>query len=341
MRWCPLAPLALFSFSWACLFPDLSRLGGSDAALDVFDAPTTTFVRVITITNNATTLLPVGYTIGVAFPDADMQAAIAAGKMRSDFADVRVRTTSGERDRMIDDPPLARVIWFSLASGIAAGATDTSYAIAYGDPNASTPPANGSAIFDFYDDFSETTLDSRWVVANDITPSNGTITLRSNASDAMTTMSPLPSQTTLELSAQVSNPSSTDGGDSSDYSYWLGFQRSGDLDADAPWALWLCDDTATISPTQQTDGCSNLCSAPSVAQTTAFRIYGIERQPTASIFSIDGAVSATLDQAINDQAMSIMMRSFLVASDISIDWVRAHAQVYPVPTVTLGAEQTP
>ena len=330
---------ASFLLSACALFPDLGGLSSGDAsAPDASSDAPTTYARAVTITNNATVPLPTGYTIGVPFPDAQMQAAISAGKMRSDFADVSVVAPSGDRDRVIDDPPLARVVWFSLAAPIAAGATDTSYAVTYGDPNATTPKDDASNVFDFYDDFSESALDSRWLIANAIAPSNGTITLRSNESDAMTTMTPLDPQTTLELRAQVTNPSSGDGGGSSDYTYWLGFQRTGDLDADVPWVLWLSDDIGTIGANEDADGCSNGCTGSNVTQTNAFRIYGIERAPNASLFSLDGALTATLDQAVNDQPLSIMMRSYLVASDVVIDWVRAHTQIYPQPTVVLGAE---
>jgi hypothetical protein len=333
--------VAALALSACSLFPDLGGLTGDAGANESStDAAVTGYARTISITNNAQAALPAGYTIGVSFPDADLGAAVAAGKIRADYGDLRVVGASGERDRMIDDPPLARVVWFSLAAPIAPGATDTSYAITYGDPSASNPPANGANVFDVYDDFTATTLDARWLTINPLTPSNGTITLRTNASDAVTTAEPLDPQTTLELRAQVTNPSSGDGGGDDDYSYWLGFQHTGDFDADVPWVLWLSQYIGTISADEQADGCTNGCNGPNLPQTSAFRIYGIERAPNQSIFSCDGAVEYTIDDAVNDQSLSIMLRSYLVASDVVIDWVRSHVRVYPEPTVTLGAEQS-
>jgi hypothetical protein len=301
----------------------------------------TTFVRPITITNTAQGPLPIGYTIGVAFDDADLQAAIAAGKIRSDLGDLRVHGPSGECDRIIDDPPLARVVWFSLAAPIPAGATDTTYELTYGVPDAGAPPANGSAVFSCFDDFDGTTLDPRWLTTGGtFQPNNGTLTLASGQSDSLTTAVPQDPQTTVEIRAQVTNPASSDGsGDPSSYMYWLGFQRTGDFDASPPWELWLSSAVSTIGAVEQADGCSSTCTSANVPQTSAFRVYGIERPPVQSIYSLDGAVAFTLTSSINDQPLSIMIRNFLVDSDIVLDWVRSHTRIYPEPTVALGPEQ--
>jgi hypothetical protein len=310
--------------------------GGSDGT----EAGTpTTFLRTITITNNAATSLPVGYTIGVTFPAADMQSDIDAGKLRSDLGDLRLRGPSGEPDRIIDAPPLASVVWFSLTAAIDAGATDTTYALTYGQPDAGAAPANGAVVFSFYDDFAGPALDPQWLTVGDIVPHGGTITLAQGQSEAVTTAMPQNPQTMLEISAAVTNPASNDGTSDTDYGYWLGFQHNGNFDASAPWILWLSSDVETIGSYETANGCSNGCNGPNIPQTTAFRVYGIERPPTQTIFYVDGAMSFTTN-ANNNQSLSIMIRNFLVASDIVVDWVRSHTVIYPTPTVTLGPEQT-
>ena len=339
MRWCAL--LAVAASSACALFPDLGGLTGDAGVADTSTdaASAVSYARTITITNNATVSLPVGYTIGVVFPETDLDAAIGAGKIRSDLGDLRARGTTGEIDRIVDAPPLARVVWFSLTAPIAAGATDTTYSLTYGAADAGTPPANGAAVFGFYDDFDGATLDSHWLSLKAMTPSNGTLTFKQGADDALTTMVEDP-QTTVELRVQVTNPASSDGsGDPSSYTYWFGFQHTGDFNESAPWALWLSSAVSTISANEANDGCSNGCESSNIPQTTAFRIYGIERAPKETIYSVDGAMSYTANSAINDQPMSIMIRNFLVASDIVVDWVRSRTQIYPQPTVTLGVER--
>ena len=342
----------------ACgLFPSLDGLGGSDASpgpdadkdvTELPDSPPDTstndvvsqpqYERIVTIVNDATSSLPAGYTIGVPFPQTEMQTAINAGKMRADLGDLRVRATKGERDRLVDAAPLASVVWFSLSAPIAAGATDTTYAITYGDPNAGAPPQNGAAVFDFYDDFTGSSIDTqKWMTQGTVSVGGGFVTLPASGLGAMTTVS-LPPTTTVEFRAKITDPTS-DPDTQSGFYYWLGFQHTGDFVADSPWSVWIARDKSIIGAEQESDGCPSDCSSPTSSQTTSFRDYGIERQPTQTIFSIDGAPSYTTTAAINDEAMSLMIRNYLVSSDLVVDWIRARPRTYPDPTVTLGGEQ--
>ena len=336
------------------LFPDLGGLssdGGtadastdgapSDAARDVAaaadgDAHVTTYLRTITIQNVASQALPKGYTIGVAFPDAEIQSAITAGKMRADMNDLRVRGTAGERDRLVDAPPLARVVWFSLASPISANSTDTTYAITYGDPNASAPPAAGSNVFSFYDDFSGTTVDPQWMTQGTMSVANGVLTLPHGGSGALTTISQFPTST-AEWRAQITDPASNPDPQSG-YYYWFGFQHTGDFVADNPWIVWIARTASHVGGEDYADGCTSICSNSPGTQSSSFRYYSIERQPTQTLFWIDLG-QAYVTPATNDQALSLMIRNFLVTGDVVVDWFRSRARIYPEPTVTLGAEQ--
>ena len=344
----------------ACgLFPSLDGLGGSDASPgldadkdatqlpdssppdtstnDVVSQPQ--YERVITIVNNATSSLPAGYTIGVPYPQSQMQSAINAGKMRSDLGDLRVRGTNGERDRLIDAAPLASVVWFSLSAPIAAGATDTSYAITYGDPNAATPPQNGASVFGFYDDFAGSSVDTqKWMTQGTVNVGGGFVTLPAGGLGALTTLSLAPTST-VELRAKVTDPTS-DPDSQSGFYYWFGFQHTGDFVASEPWAVWIARAKSSVGAEQESDGCPSDCTSATAPQSTSFRFYGVERQPAQTIFSIDGAESYTTTAAINDEAMSLMIRNYLVTSDVVVDWIRARPRTYPEPTVTLGGEQT-
>jgi len=353
---------SIAAVSACALFPSLDGLGGQDASSPPNDAshdptelPDTTppesggdtsvadvvtgplYERVVTIVNGGSTPLPVGYTIGVPFPASQIQAAVSAGKMRADLADLGVKGPSGERDRLIDASPFPSVVWFSLSAQIAGGATDTSYAITYGDPNASSPPANGAAVFAFYDDFVGTSLDgSKWMSQGTVSVSGGELTLPKGGLGAVTTLS-LPATTTVEWRAKISDPTSDPDGQTGFY-YWFGFQRNGDFVTTDPWILWIARDESLVGAEDDADGCPNDCANTPGAQNNGFRNYGIERQPLETIFSIDNATSYSTP-ATNDQAMSLMIRNFLVTSDVVVDWMRARTRNYPEPTVSLGPEQ--
>ncbi|HEY2365760.1 MAG TPA: DUF2341 domain-containing protein [Polyangiaceae bacterium] len=344
----------------ACgLFPDLGGLSSSDAGenpdvkndalvlptdggSDVVTAPDAdpdamvTYARTITIKNNASQSLPKGYTIGVAFSESALQAAITAGKMRSDMNDLRVRGTSGQRDRLVDAPPLSRVVWFSLASPISANATDTTYEITYGVPNAASPPSDGSNVFDFYDDFSGTTIDSQWMTQGTANVGSGVLTLPHGGLGALTTVSQAPTST-AEWRAQITDPTSNPDPNTGFY-YWFGFQHTGDFDADQPWIIWIARAASSVGAEDAADGCTSVCGNTPLSQSNQFRYYAIERQPTQTIFSIDLAPSYTT-AATNDQAQSLMIRSYLQTSDLVVDWFRSRVRIYPEPTVTLGPEQ--
>lgn len=307
-----------------------------DAAIDVPPAPGH-YKRVITIVNNASTALPAYYTIGVPFPAGDLGLAVGSGKMRSDYNDLRVVGAAGERDRMLDSSPLPSVVWFSIASPIAAGATDTSYAITYGDPNAGPAPTNGAAIFAFYDDFSGSAVDTNiWMTQGGTSVAGGLLTLPQGQMGALTTTAQ-DSHSTVEMRVKITDPTSPPDNNSGFY-YWYGFQHTGDFTADAPWVLWIARSESIVGGEDQGGSCSANCTTPTWPQDKLFHIYGVERAPTLTNFDLDGVTKAT-STTTNDGALSLMIRSYLPSSDVVVDWVRAHPVIYPVPTVTLGQEQ--
>jgi len=347
--------IAFALFVASCgLFPDLGELSSSDAGqiadakndaiilpadggTDVVITPeaSVSYVRTITIKNNASQGLPKGYTIGVAFPESELQAAITANKIRSDMNDLRLRGTAGERDRLVDAPPLSRVVWFSLASPISASATDTTYEITYGDPNAGSAPADGSNVFNFYDDFSGTSVNPQWMTQGTVNVSGGVLTLPKGGAGALTALSQSPTST-AEWRAQVTDPSSNPDGQG--FYYWIGYQHTGDFVASDPWVVWISRAPNFIGAEDKADGCLSTCGNTPNAQTTAFRYFGIERQAAQTIFSIDLVANYTTP-ATNDQALSPMIRNFLQTGDLIVDWYRSRARIYPEPTVTLGPEQ--
>lgn len=122
--------------------------------------------------------VPAGYSVAVTF---DHAAWVAAGDSRANGRDVRVvRETGATRVQLsrVVDPESGfdredTTLWFPLRSDIAAGSTDTTYAIYFGHPNPGWPPSNPDNVFHFADFFrraDNTDVGNGW----DVDESNGT-----------------------------------------------------------------------------------------------------------------------------------------------------------------------
>jgi hypothetical protein len=315
-----------------------------DAPADTIDADLSLYRyrRRITINSAA---LPAGFTIRV--PLASLLATLVAeGKVNADFSDLRVigDGTLGERDRIVDPPgglaPVA--VNFSIMLALSAG-TSTDYALYYGAPSSGAAPANGSAVFPVYDDFTSG-IASFWLQNDGPTTSGGKLVLRAGHTDALTTNAAsdkLPIVSAVELVANVIDPTSDATVQSAGtFWYWFGYQHTGDFSASNPWVVWIARGKSEIHGEQKSPvGCENECDGPQVAQNTASHYYAIERDPSATRFYFDGTLSYTASDT-NTEDYSVMLRNFMATSDLDIDWVRARARTSPDPTITLGAEET-
>jgi hypothetical protein len=315
---------------------------GMDAAVDAaVDARTSAYAyrRRITIQNGAAAL-PAGYTIRVVLGPT-LGALVADGKVKADLGDLRLIGDGviGERDRIVDPVagPAPPAVSFSLQAPIAAGATSNEYALYYGAPDKVAAPAQGSAVFALYDDF-ENGIGSVWSRNDGPTAVGGKLVLRAGRSDALTTNAAndgVPVISAVELVARVVNPNSgpADG-------YWFGYQRTGDFVTQPPWVLWIARGQGVVRPEQASpNGCGNICVGATKAQDALAHYYAIERDPNATRFYLDGALSFTA--SLSGQVdYSVQIRNFLAASALEVDWVRARARVTPDPTVVLGAEES-
>jgi hypothetical protein len=327
-----------------CETTSTGRDGGGDA-IDAPDAMTAPFKyrRRVTIANTSTAVLGTGYTIRVPL-GATLQQLIDANKVRADHADLRVMRDGAmdERNRIVDTSPAPVAINFSVAQPIPAGATDTSYYVYYGRPNASAPPANGSQVFALYDGFA-TALSSMWLTNNAPSVVNGKLLLGAGRADAITTNAGsdgVPVVSAMELVAAISNPQAnptqTPEGT---FWYWFGFQRTGDFAATNPWTIWIARGQGVVRAEQLTPGgCEGLCIGNNATQNTAEHYYTIERDSNATRFYLDGNLSFTA--TVNNTAdYSLMVRNFMQNGDVTVDWIRARTRVTPEPAITLGPEE--
>ena len=317
-----------------------------DAPSDATDAPKAyLYRRRLTIQNTSNATLPTGFAIRVSLAPT-LPLMIAQGKANPDGSDVRViGDTAGERNRILDLPagPAPPALTFALASPLAAGASTNDYAIYYGAPGATAPPANGAMVFGVYDDFT-TVIANLWLRNDAPAVSGGKLVLRAAHTDAITTNAAtdgIPIVSAVELVATVANVNSdpTPTVDGTFY-YWFGYQHTGDFSPSDPWATWIARGKGSIGSEQKSPGgCDTGCDGPVVTQTTAAHYYRIERDPTATRFYLDGALSHTAS-VTNSTDYALMIRNYLMGSTVEVDWIRARARVSPDPTVTVAAEQT-
>lgn len=112
----------------------------------------------LTVTNqSASNSLLSGYTVQSSF---DTAALIAAGKLRSDCADLRLVYFDGAAnqplDRLVEDCNTDHTrVRYALQSPLAANGQDTSTFLYYGNALAGAPPADPASVFAFYDDFQD------------------------------------------------------------------------------------------------------------------------------------------------------------------------------------------
>jgi hypothetical protein len=118
-----------------------------------------------------TTNVPTDYSVRIEF---DHAALVAATKSLSSGDDIRIAHWNGstwtELDRRLDDQSswdsATTQVWFRTQAGINATETDNNYYMYYGYSSASSPPANKSNVYVFWDDFESGDL-SNWTVQVD------------------------------------------------------------------------------------------------------------------------------------------------------------------------------
>jgi hypothetical protein len=117
---------------------------------------------------DTTTAAPTGYTMSVT---VDHAALVAAGKARSDGADLRVVYFDGsswtELDRVLDSGSAwntsTTTLRFRTRTALAANSRTTAYFLHYGNPSASAPPANGANVWLFTEGFEGGNLNN-WTI---------------------------------------------------------------------------------------------------------------------------------------------------------------------------------
>lgn len=109
----------------------------------------------ITIFNNASSPLSVNYSICVT---TDTSSLVSDGKVLQNGDDLRIVYLSGsgwvELDRDVNNMNTASTqVWFKAQKTIGPNMSDNEYFMYYGNPSATSPPANKSNVYLWFDDF--------------------------------------------------------------------------------------------------------------------------------------------------------------------------------------------
>ena len=306
--------------------------------------------RQLTIHNGATGALPTGYTVRVPLDAANFPA----GEVLASLDDVRVfgDPPAGEYDRVVDlsPPGQGRALWIALGRSIAAGASDTSYSIYYGNAGAGAAPADATKVFPFFDGFDSGTQPSAlWQSNGSPTVGGGNITFHQNAQDAVTTIAAsdaVPLLSAIEWRARQTDPAST-GQSTPDGTFWswIGYQHTGDFSPSDPWIVWIVRGPTDLHAERKiltSTNCAgaNQCNGPTIAPDASYHVYRIERDAATTRFYYDGTLSYTIAD-VNNADYSVMLRNYAVTSDLLVDWIRGRALASPEPAVTVGPETAP
>ena len=302
------------------------------------------FERSLAIMNPSTTQLAAGFAACFRAVPQDILGAGAA-KLRADAADLRVFANGVELKRVVDNLRTGILsVCFRLAGAIAPGATDTSYVVRYGDASAAPPPPAESDVFDFFDGFDGTSLSPRWLKFGAPVVAGGFVTFPKSAPSAITTTSGtdgVPLDASLEINARVPSPAS-DGELQDDagtrFFYWFGFQHQGDFIAAEPWSIFIARGKSTVNAEHKTASgtCVSGCDEAAGTQTTDARVYKVDRAGETVVFTYD--TGATFQAVGSSGDQSLMIRNYLLTSDVVVDWVRARPLVLPEPIPSLGPE---
>jgi peptidoglycan/xylan/chitin deacetylase (PgdA/CDA1 family) len=126
----------------------------------------------INVSNGSSVALPTRYTTHLTLDTASM---VASGQMLPNCADLRVisddGTATSELDRLVRDCNSDHTdVAFALGHSVAAGGNENGYYLYYGNPDAGAPPANGDAVYLFFEDWEKGT--AHWTSAAGLDPSN-------------------------------------------------------------------------------------------------------------------------------------------------------------------------
>ena len=310
----------------------------ADASMLPWWDPAFTHRARITITNNSRGALPVGFQIGVY---VDLKALAGAP---ASWNEVRIVRWDGaqwtEKNRYLEGLGSDGTLWFRLDSEIAPNDIGTEDWLYFTNPGAGGAPSSGSAVFDFYDSFSGTTVNTtNWTIQGTPAQANSDLVLHPNDSVRSNMQWPPGYAVTSALGAANNIPR-----------FWIGYQRQTDFTDGDPWIIWINRaPTDTDAPPGAVDGTiwgeTNIIA---VSNTIDYGMakpldgnkhyYTVQRLDDRIVFKYDQHEEVVRDYML--PASFTMPLQIRLANEgtgnINYGMVIVHQAVWPDPTVAIG-----
>ncbi len=296
--------------------------------LSVGGVPGWRYRRQVTVENNTTGALPVGYSVKLVLDTAGL---VGGGKLRADGNDLRVVWDNGgtlvELDRVAETAFNApdTEIWFKTQASIPGSGSDGDYYIYYGNPSAGAPPVDRGQVYALWDDFAGSSLDPRWTKSGTVFVSDGKAQLASGAYIIDTTAF---TYGVLEMRLQLGAENNL---------AWWGWE--GSPAGASNWVIFQ----ETYAPynflaSTRDNGLENytLLSDPSEGLLVP-HTYVVDWAPGLARWSIDGAQVWSTSSRVPDSGIFALFNARYVP--MQVDWVKARLRVAQEPSLTLGTEQ--
>jgi hypothetical protein len=225
----------------------------------------------------------------------------------------------------------ATQIWFELQAPISPNAENQNYFLYYGDPGAANPPANGHAVFLFYDAFDGDGVDlSHWGIAGSPTVAGGYLTIPSGASVISAAGDAFGTDTRWDASLSLSIDQAIG------LSYWSG---SPDATFNDEYIRMYADGSGHGAA--NSDGGSPDTASIAVLSPTALHEYSFAREGGLSVgYEQDGVGLATISTSVPTTSLRLFMENLSSSQTMTYDWVRVRPYRVPEPIVNTGTEET-
>ncbi len=292
------------------------------------------------ISDVAPDALPVGFQIGV---HVDLGALDSPSASWDALRVVRWDgSTWTEKPRFLEGGGLVRTVWFSLDAQVAAGTTTGDYWLYFTNPSPTTAPSNGAGIFDFFDDFTGTTIDTtKWATLG--TPTQNAIITLKPSDSVRTKIQFAPGHAvTGSMTAQPNQPR-----------FWIGYQRVNDFTDADPWLIWMnraANDSdappqanpATIWPETYLPalGMNNPDWGPAQTLDGTRHYYTVQRMVDRAIYKYDEQMISMFALPSNDTSSMQVRLSDEGGANITFGVVYVRQAVVPDPAVSIGATET-
>lgn len=323
--------------------PDVSVPDAPPPPLSWWDASFTRRAR-LSITDAAAQPLGQGFPIGAIVELSTLDAPGAASDdLRVAYLDPQTQTWT-ELTRYLELAGPTYDAWFKLQAPLAAGASTFDYWLYFGNAAPTSAPSNGSQVFDFYDGFGGSAVDTgKWTVQG--APSEASNNLVLHTGDSVRSNVQFPPGYAMEASmiAPAASPR-----------FWIGWQRQTDFDDSPPWLIWINRDPSDSDfPPGGTAGTIwGEVNDPAAGPTAiayggakpidaAKHWYTVQRLADRIVFKYEEAVVSQIPLPGQDtQKLQIRLSNESTGKELTLGAAHIRQAVWPDPIVTIGATET-